>query len=271
MVSTGARPDRYAETDTSPTLGIAHRAWTQATPSGQMCQRGGGDSAVVAPNRGRSAVDVLQQLMSAAAGTDLSGDGAPEIVSLDYTGSSVKLGEPDPKRRLVLVLVEARLLQTPRFGPPVKGRPTLLSRLDRLVADIRQEGDDCRLVSADLDQGPVQKDGRVLLALRRYLQQARDRVGLTSVVMIGRFPEAQILRGFPWAPAFERMINGVATKRSPLPRGRPGTRGGQRRHRAGRPDRPLGGRLPTERDHSRLVHAAHRGQRRQCRLAAAQR
>jgi len=51
----------------------------------------------------------------------------------------------------------------------------------------------------------------VLLALRRFLQQARDRVGLTSVVMIGRFPEAQILRRFPWAPAFERMINGVAT------------------------------------------------------------
>ena len=86
-----------------------------------------------------------------------------------------------------------------------------MSRLDRLVADIRQEGDDCRLVSADLYQGPVQKDGRVLLALRRFLQQARDRVGLTSVVMIGRFPEAQILRRFPWAPAFERMINGVAT------------------------------------------------------------
>ena len=86
-----------------------------------------------------------------------------------------------------------------------------MSRLDRLVADIRQEGDDCRLVSADLYQGPVQKDGRVLLALRRFLQQARDRVGLTSVVMVGRFPEAQILRRFPWAPAFKRMINGVAT------------------------------------------------------------
>jgi len=123
MVSTGARPDRYAETDTSPTLGIAHRAWTQATPSGQMCQRGGGDSAVVAPNRGRSAVDVLQQLMSAAAGTDLSGDGAPEIVSLYYTGSSVKLGEPDPKRRLVLVLVEARLLQTPGSDHRSRGDP----------------------------------------------------------------------------------------------------------------------------------------------------
>jgi hypothetical protein len=156
-------------------------------------------------------MDALQPLMTAAAGTDLAGDGQPEIVSLAYAGTSVRLGEPDPKRRLVLVLVEARLLQTPRFQPPVKGRPTLLSRLNRLVADIRREGDDCRLVSADLYQGPVQKDGRVLLALRRFLQQARDRVGLTSVVMIGRFPEAQILRRFPWAPAFERTIAGVAT------------------------------------------------------------
>lgn len=156
-------------------------------------------------------MDVLQQLMNAAAGIELSGDGAPEIVALEYAGSSVTLGEPDPKRRLVLVLVEARLLQTPRFPPPVKGRPTLLSRLDRLVADIRREGDDCRLVSADLYQGSVQKDGRVLLALRRFLQRARDRVGLTSVVLIGRFPEAQILRRWPWAPAFEKTIAGVAT------------------------------------------------------------
>ena len=132
-------------------------------------------------------------------------------MSLGYAGSSVKLGEPDPRRRLVLVLVESRLLRPPRFTLPGARPPALLSRMNRLVADIRRDGDDCRLVSADLYQGPVQKDGRVLLALRRFLQRARDRVGLTSVVMIGRFPEAQILRRWPWAPAFEKTIAGVAT------------------------------------------------------------
>ena len=74
-------------------------------------------------------------------------------MSLEYAGSWVKLGEPDRKRRLLLVLVESRLLQNPRSLPPVNGRATLLSRLNRLVADIRREGNDSRLLSADLYQG----------------------------------------------------------------------------------------------------------------------
>lgn len=151
------------------------------------------------------AVDALLQLMRSMAGTDLSGDGAPEIVSLEYAGRSVTLGEPRPDRRLALVLVEARLIRD------ADGRRSLLPRLDRLVQDVRREGTDCRLVSADLYQGGAQKDGRVLLALRRFFQQARPRLGLTAVVLVGRFPEAQILRRWPWAPAFERTIDGVAT------------------------------------------------------------
>ena len=49
----------------------------------------------------------------------------------------------------------------------------------------------------------------MLLALRRFLQQARDAFGVTAVVLVGRFPEAQILRRWPWAPAFERTVSGV--------------------------------------------------------------
>jgi len=150
-------------------------------------------------------VDRLQQLMTGLAGINLAGDGLPEIVSLAYAGRSAGLGEPDPQRRLVLVLVESRLLT------PLIGRTSLVDRLDRLVTDVRREGNDCRLVAAQLYQGGAQKDGWVLLALRRFLQQARDSLGLTAVVLVGRFPEAQILRRFPWAPAFERAISGVAT------------------------------------------------------------
>ena len=150
-------------------------------------------------------MDRLQQVMSGMAGTNLAGDGQPEIISLTYAGRSAGLGEPDPKRRLVLVLVESRLLT------PLTGGTSLLDRLDRLVTDVRREGNDCRLVAAQLYQGGAQKDGWVLLALRRFLQQARDSLGLTAVVLVGRFPEAQILRRFPWAPAFERTISGVAT------------------------------------------------------------
>jgi len=150
-------------------------------------------------------MDRLQQLLSAMAGTNLAGDGEPEIVSLGYAGRSAALGEPDPRRRLVLVLVESRLLT------PLVGGTALADRLDRLVADIRREGTDCRLISARLYEGGAQKDGWVLLALRRFLQQARGGLGLTAVVLVGRFPEAQILRRWPWAPAFERTIGGVAT------------------------------------------------------------
>lgn len=150
-------------------------------------------------------MDRLQQLMSEMAGTNLAGDGEPDIVSLGYAGRSATLGEPDPRRRLVLVLVESRLLT------PLAGGTALTDRLDRLVADVRREGNDCRLIEARLYQGGTQKDGWVLLALRRFLQQARAGLGLTAVVLVGRFPEAQILRRWPWAPAFERTIGGVAT------------------------------------------------------------
>src|SRR5689334_24705390 len=38
------------------------------------------------------------------------------------------------------------------------GATALVDRLDRLVADVRREGNDCRLVSAWLYQGGAQKD-----------------------------------------------------------------------------------------------------------------
>ncbi|HLS32557.1 MAG TPA: hypothetical protein VK039_03110, partial [Brevibacterium sp.] len=100
-----------------------------------------------------------------------------------------------------------------------------------------------------------QKDGRVLLALRRFFQQARPRLGLTAVVLVGRFPEAQILRRWPWAPAFERTIDGGPK----VPRRRGGAGRRFRRHRPRGPQRQLGGRLPAAGRHPCAPPAAHGG------------
>ena len=99
-------------------------------------------------------MDALQQLMSEAAGTDLSGDGAPEIVSLGYAGSSIKLGEPDPRRRLVLILVESRL-----------PRPTVTAIAASRSATRGPTARRRRMSSAEV--GPDGRSGRAVIRYHR--------------------------------------------------------------------------------------------------------
>ncbi len=145
----------------------------------------------------------LPGILQSFDGTDTDGDAIAEIIRLRLAGASATMPEPARGRGLTLVLVEARLL-APAAGP------ALLPRLDRLVADIAAEQGAARLVAADLYQGPVHNDGAIIVALRRVFRVLREQYGLRHVVLVGRFPEAQLVRRWPWAPAFGRTIGGIA-------------------------------------------------------------
>lgn len=136
---------------------------------------------------------LIQGIMNRFQKHDLNGDGDPAIISLSFLNFEQGSEEIPQTARMVLVLVESRLLS------PLAGANDLQSRLLRFKGDLRAEGLFSRFISADLYQGPRHQDGRTLLALRRFLRE----VWLTfpnflGVVLVGSFPEATLVRRTIW-------------------------------------------------------------------------
>ena len=126
---------------------------------------------------------------------DIDADGSPEIIRLRaIEGLGRRL--PAKDRPALLLLVEERLwcdYDDPRMGESV--RPGIMM----LVRELEQSGDDVLAATVKLYDGPRHKDGRIVLALRRYFANLRRRAGgLRGVVLIGRFPDAYIVRQCFW-------------------------------------------------------------------------
>lgn len=144
--------------------------------------------------------DQLLSIASNYSNFALTGDGLPEINSLSYLPFESEYPEPPVSARLALVLVEPRLLDT--MGDATL-RPALLRALRRFKGDLRAEGLFSRFFLANIYDGTVHKDGRVLLALRRFLRDVRATFGkLEGVVLIGRFPDSTLVRRVSWCPGF---------------------------------------------------------------------
>ena len=144
--------------------------------------------------------DQLLSIASNYSNLALTGDGLPEINSLSYLPFESEYPEPPVSARLALVLVEPRLLDT--MGDATL-RPALLRALRRFKGDLRAEGLFSRFFLANIYDGTVHKDGRVLLALRRFLRDVRATFGkLEGVVLIGRFPDSTLVRRVSWCPGF---------------------------------------------------------------------
>ncbi len=137
-------------------------------------------------------IDPVVRQAQAFRAFDLDRDGRVEIENLVVAGSrrALDVGGAD---RALLVLVAGEILR------PLAGAPELIGPLEALLQDFADEGVSTHLVLAHLDRGPVHQDGRTLLALRRFLAAVRrDVPSLEGVLLIGRFPEAMIVRQHPW-------------------------------------------------------------------------
>ncbi|MBM3473898.1 MAG: hypothetical protein FJX75_11565, partial [Armatimonadetes bacterium] len=120
---------------------------------------------------------------------DWNADGAAEIESLQLT--DLGRGAPNAGRDTVLVVVENRLLVP--LGQDL--RPSLR----QFAADLADEGHDAHVLAAQVYAGPRHQDGRTLLALRAMLREVHQQIPeLRGVVLVGRFPEAMIVRQYYW-------------------------------------------------------------------------
>lgn len=154
--------------------------------------------------------NVIDGILASYDNFDLNVDGDASIKSLKLAAFETP-GEAIPHTgRLVLVLVEARLLA------PLAGGMDLTSRLVRLKGDLRAEGLFTRFIVVDLYAGPRHQDGRTLLAIRTFLAQAKALApNLEGALMIGSFPEATVVRRCIWRPSFDVVIDGKKYTKTP--------------------------------------------------------
>lgn len=142
--------------------------------------------------------DSLASILSRYTNYAVTGDGIPEINSLSYMSFESDYADPLPGQRLALVLIEPRLLES--TGNPVF-RADLVRCLQRFKGDLRAEGLLSRFIIANLYHGPIHKDGRIVIALRRFFREVRANfVNFEGVILVGNFPEASLVRRVSWAP-----------------------------------------------------------------------
>lgn len=145
--------------------------------------------------------DLLSQIMARYTNYAMTGDGLPEINSLNYLPFESSYSDPPASGRLGLVLVEPRLLD------PTTGDRTLLRdlvrRLQRLKGDLRAEGLYTRFILTNVYHGTAHKDGRIILALRQFFREVKSAfINFEGAILVGNFPEASLVRRVSWCPGF---------------------------------------------------------------------
>jgi hypothetical protein len=144
--------------------------------------------------------DLLAPIMNQYSNFAMTGDGIPEINSLTYLPFESGYPDPLPAQRVVLVLVEPRLLAATGNAA---FRTDLTQCLQRFKGDLRAEGLFSRFIAANIYGGAVQKDGRIVLALRRFFRDVKAAfINFEGVILVGNFPEASLVRRVSWSPGF---------------------------------------------------------------------
>ena len=140
----------------------------------------------------------LAELCAEFSGFDQNADGQPEITRLrvrseaSRTLSQASASTPAPR---VLILAEARLLAS---EPNAASAASLGPELERMVADLHKDGWSAALIEVELPASQAHRDGRVLLGLREFLRAAAKAEELDGVILVGRFPDAFLVRTVNW-------------------------------------------------------------------------
>lgn len=157
---------------------------TRITKSWVFVAIGGAIGAMA--NDSAVAAKPLAQLCAEFQNFDQNQDGSPEIRQLSRIDG---VGGSGP---LVVMLVEDRILE------PLSGSRPLAPFLHRWAEDVATEGFSAEIVSVALGRSKVHQDGRYVLALRELLRAVRRERELSGVVLVGHFPDSQLVRKCNW-------------------------------------------------------------------------
>lgn len=148
-------------------------------------------------------LDLLRQFSQYS--IDSPGAVEKEILTLELLASGQPAAKPNPVRKLVLVAVEARLIDKD-IGPANYSVRDLVDRLDTYGVDLAEEGWDAVFVKMGLNESLNRKDGKMLLAMRELFKSVRDSYpNFEGAVLVGSFPQATIVRTWPQGP----LVNGI--------------------------------------------------------------
>jgi len=144
--------------------------------------------------------DAVDKACRAASPSDFDRDGIAEITTLAPFAHLPADGSAE--RPGVLVIIEPRLAGAPAQGADL--RPALQT----YVGDLAAEGWHAAAITAAVYAGERHQDGLTLLALREFLRDLRsDWPQLDSVVLIGSFPDAFLVRQYAWWKHDKLTIN----------------------------------------------------------------
>lgn len=142
-------------------------------------------------------IDPLVNKLTGFAPCDMNGDGIDEIDDIRLLPFENPIRRTPVDGRLVLVLVEPRLLDP--IPGSVNTADDVLDTLERYKSDLRAEGLHSRFIEMTVYEGSNHQDGRTLLAMRELLKEVRaDYSNLEGVVLVGSFPEAMLVRRWVW-------------------------------------------------------------------------
>ncbi|MEZ5974307.1 MAG: hypothetical protein R3E96_05555 [Planctomycetota bacterium] len=88
--------------------------------------------------------------------------------------------------------------------------PALLPSIERWQADLAAEGFQASAVAVGFEESSGHRDGRVLLGLRDWLRAEAEKAPLAGVLLVGRFPDALLVRSVNWRKQGKIEIDGEA-------------------------------------------------------------
>lgn len=152
------------------------------------------------------AADLIAPLFSKYSNYNINSEATPEIQKLAYSPFENAAESIPAEGRLVLVLIEPRVLA---LIPGATAADDLTSRLLRFKGDLRAEGLHSRFINAEVYRGAANQDGRTVIALRRFFIDVKAvHPNFEGVIFIGAFPDAALLRRWTWAPSWPQTIKG---------------------------------------------------------------
>jgi len=143
-----------------------------------------------------SRIQTISSIMDSYRGHDMDRDGTDEINRLSYMPFENQSQNVSRTKKLVLVLVEDRLMNT--ISGSKYSTNDLLKRLEQYKDDLQAEGYYTQFIKADIYDGTKHQDGQTLLAIRKFLKDIDKSWNLQGVVLVGSFPEAMLVRRWIW-------------------------------------------------------------------------